>query len=143
MVVFSGTVMEQQRIADLEQQLHHAESAALAVEKRAALLDARRNEARAIELGSIRKPAGFDGQASGFRNFRFPPRSEVPILTGSKRQGEGVDSSTTCLCSRALVERWRSWRTCLMVKGTRPGRGYITAAVLDCPGQAQGCTLTS
>ena len=70
-LVVSGTAMEQQRIEDLEQQLHHAESAALAAETRAAQLDATQNEARASDLKSIGKPASFDGQASGFRNFRF------------------------------------------------------------------------
>ena len=50
-------------MADLEQQVHHAESAALAVETRVAQMDARQNEARAIDLnrnlpGSTDKPAG-------------------------------------------------------------------------------------
>ena len=59
-------------------------------------------------------------------------RSEAPILTGSTRQGgkpTGLDSSTTCLCSRALVERCRSWRPYCMVKGTRLAGGHITRAL--------------
>ena len=72
--------MEWQRIADLEQQLHHAESAAVAAETRAALLDARQNEARAIEVKSIGRPASFDGQASGFRNFRV----QFTVYCGAK-----------------------------------------------------------
>ena len=47
--------MERHRIADLEQLLHHAESAALAAETRAALLDARQNEAPAVGLMGIGK----------------------------------------------------------------------------------------
>ena len=97
--------MEQQRIADLEQQLHYAESAALAAERRAAQLGAGQREAH---LKSIGKPASFDGQASEFRNCRFQftaycgamdadmrremeeaSKGEVPILTGSMRQGAG------------------------------------------------------
>ena len=58
-------VMEQQRIADLEQQLHHAESVALAAETRAARLGARQNEARAIDWAS------FDGQNSDTSSRRI------------------------------------------------------------------------
>ena len=53
LVVVSGTVVEQQRIAHLRRQLHRAESA----ETRAAQLDARQKEARG-------KLASFGGQAS-------------------------------------------------------------------------------
>ena len=58
--------MEQQRTAGLEQQLHHAESGAgaLAAETRVAQLDARQNEARAIDFNSIKNQ-----QANRFRNF--------------------------------------------------------------------------
>ena len=52
LVVLSGAAVEQRRIADREQQLHHAEAAALAAETRAQL-DARQNEPRAIDLKSI------------------------------------------------------------------------------------------
>ena len=55
LVVVSEAAMEPQRIADLEHPLHHAESAALAAATRAALLDARQNEARAVGLLGIGK----------------------------------------------------------------------------------------
>ena len=79
----------------------------MAAETRGAVLEARQNEARAIDLKSICKLASFDGQASGFRNFRFQftaycgavdadmrremeeaSRSEVLKLPCSMRQGE-------------------------------------------------------
>ena len=116
--------MEQQRIADLQEQLHHAESAAMAGETRAALLDTRQNEARAIYLKSIGKLDSFNGQASGFRNIRLQftaycrgvdvdmrrdmeeaSRGEVPILTGSMRRSRQV--STALLHACAPVS-WRS-----------------------------------
>ena len=53
------------------EQLHHTESAALAAETGAPQLDAGQNEARATDLQSIGKPASFDRQASGLRNFRL------------------------------------------------------------------------
>ena len=69
-VVVSGAVLEQQRISDLERQVHHAEAAARTAETRAAQLDARQNEARALDMTCVGKPTGFDGQGS-VRNFRF------------------------------------------------------------------------
>ena len=120
-----GAVLEKQLMADLEQQLHHAESAALAAETRVVQVDARQNEARAIDLNSSGKLARIGGQASGFRNFRFQFmaycgamgadmrremeeafRSEVPILTGAMRQGETAGSRQ--LCNMLLLVRWWS-----------------------------------
>ena len=99
--------MEQQRFAGLEQQLHRAETAVLATETRAAQLDATQNEDRAMDLKSIGKRSSFDGQAGGFRNFRFQPRSDVPIFTVSMRQGGNRQVSTAPLHTCALV-RWCS-----------------------------------
>ena len=79
-MVVSEAVMEQQRIADLQQQLHHAESCALAAVTRAAQMDARQSEARAIYLKNSGKRASFDGQASGFRSFRFTRRIAAPWM---------------------------------------------------------------
>ena len=64
LVVVLGAALEQQRSADVQQQLHHAESAASAAETRAAQLEARQNEARAIALNTINRLAS-EGQASG------------------------------------------------------------------------------
>ena len=50
LVVVSRAVVGQQRIAHLKQTLHHADSAAFTAETLDALLDARQNEARAIDL---------------------------------------------------------------------------------------------
>ena len=104
-----GPVLGQQRIADLEQQLHHAESAS--AETRAAQWDARQNGVRAIDLMSIETRASFGEQARGFRNFRFQfvaycvataaanrremkeaSRSEAPIPTEAMRQEEAARS---------------------------------------------------
>ena len=93
------------RIADLGQQLHCAEPAAVATEK--------------IDLKSIGVPTIFDGQASGSRDFGFEfvayccamdeaSRSEVPILTGSMRQGEGARSGWTALLHACALVRWWS-----------------------------------
>ena len=107
LVVVLGAVVEQQRVADLGRELHHAESAALAGATRAAMLDTRRSGARGIDLGTVGKLASFDGQASGLRNIRFQftaycgaadaymrremeeaTWSEVPTLTGPMRREE-------------------------------------------------------
>ena len=74
LVVVSGAAVEPQHIADLEQLLHHAESAASAAETHAALLDARQKGARAIDLGrasgnrlaSTDKPVGSESSDSSF-----------------------------------------------------------------------------
>ena len=46
LLVVSGAVMEQHQIADVKQQLHHAEAPALAPETRAVKLDATQNDGR-------------------------------------------------------------------------------------------------
>ena len=140
LVVVSGAVIEQQRIADLDQQLHHAESASLAAETRAALLDARQNEARAIDLKSIGIPrtsqrvpklrfqfTAYCGamDADTRRQMEEASRSEVPILTGSVRHGGSRQVSTVLLHACAFV-RWWSERK-----------------ILDCPDDVQGCSWTS
>ena len=61
--------MEQQRIAGLEQQLHHAETAALAAETRVPQLDARERSSR--NQPEEHQEASFDGQPTRFLNLRF------------------------------------------------------------------------
>ena len=118
LVVVSGAVLEQQRVADVERSQRHEP------ETRAAQLDARQNEARAIDLKSIGKPSSSDGQASGFRDVRFhfvanlsamdadtrretedASRSEAPTLNEPTRRGSR-QVSTALLHACALVRWW-------------------------------------
>ena len=110
--------MQQQRFADLEQQLQHAESAALEAETNAAQLDARQNEARAIDLkstgklASFAKPVGTSDSSSRRtaalwmriceEKMEEASRSEVPMLTGSMRQEADRSRQLHCM----LVRWW-------------------------------------
>ena len=113
LVVVSEAVMEQQRIADLEQQLHHAKTAALVGETRVVQVDARRNGARATDLQSIGKPAKpADSEITDSRSWRDvvpgmleASRSEAPILTGSMTRGSR-QVSTAVLHACAFVHWW-------------------------------------
>ena len=72
----SGTAVEQRRIADREQQLHHAEAAALAAETRAQL-NARQNEPRAIDLKSIGENVASTDKPVGSETSVFSSRRTV------------------------------------------------------------------
>ena len=75
-----GAVEEQERITYLEQQLHRAETAALAAETRVAQLDARKNEARAINLWSVGKLFSMDKPAVSETSDSSSWRAVVPRM---------------------------------------------------------------